>query len=47
MYGQSKLRKLASETTTPVISYGLEHEDARYQAKTSDTVSMVPVMIYM
>ena len=28
-----KLRKLASETTTPVISYGLEHEDARYQAR--------------
>lgn len=28
-----KLRKLATETTTPVISYGLENEDARYQAR--------------
>lgn len=28
-----KLRKLAAETATPVISYGLENDEARYQAR--------------
>lgn len=28
-----KLRKLAEETDVPVISYGLENEAARYQAR--------------